>query len=164
MRKELNPGLFGDGNHSSEKLFEKQVGESSQLILEQRIAEVRVHVNTLSDHLAKIVTQINEFIKSSQQKFDRIQQVLQHLEMSDQNLSKDSTHRFNIFQNKLSERKAIDMKVQEMIDRHNSNLKAYEVRLHQVQKVLMEREAQVAGTQALLNEAKLEVARLKKLP
>lgn len=168
MKRELNPALFGDNNLSSEKIFEKQfekqkIDENSQLLLEQRIAEVRVHVNALSDHLAKVITQINEFIKNSQHKFDRIQQALQHLEINDQNLSKDSSQQFNLFQNKLTERKSMDLKIQEMIDRHNSNLKTYEVRLHQMQKILIERETQVTSTQALLNETKLEVARLKKL-
>lgn len=162
MKKELNSGLFGDGNATAEKIFEKRNGENSQLLMEQRIAELRVQMNSLSDHLAKVVSQINEFIKSSHHKFERVQTALQHLEQNDQNLNHESTQKFNSVQNKLTERRTLDTKVQELIDRHNGSLKTYEVRLNQMQKLLAEREAQVMSAQSTLNEAKMEITRLKR--
>ena len=162
MKKELNSGLFGDGNATAEKIFEKRNGENSQLLMEQRIAELRVQMNSLSDHLAKVVSQINEFIKSSHHKFERVQTALQHLEQNDQNLNHESTQKFNSVQNKLTERRTLDMKVQELIDRHNGSLKTYEVRLNQMQKLLAEREAQVMSAQSTLNEAKMAIPRLKR--
>ena len=57
----------------------------------------------------------------------------------------------------------MDQKMQEVIDRHNSVLKGFEVRITHLQKLLSEKDSQVMSAFAALNEAKMEIARLKRL-
>jgi muramoyltetrapeptide carboxypeptidase LdcA involved in peptidoglycan recycling len=64
--------------------------------------------------------------------------------------------------NQLGERKTMEMKMQEVVDRHNSVLRGFEQRLNQMQKVISDKEAQMIHAQAALNEAKMEIARLKR--
>ena len=41
--------------------------------------------------------------------------------------------------------------------------KSFEVRMHHLQRLLSDKEAQLVGAQASLNEVKMELARLKRL-
>lgn len=160
MQKELNPELFGE-SHAKSRVVEATT--SNQLpALEQKIIETRNQVQQLSESLGKIVSQINEFIKSSQVKFDRLNQSILRLENSDHALNAETAQKLSQMHSRLGERKTMDMKVQEMIDRHNSVLRSFEVRMGQMQKVLTEKEAQLLTAQAALNDAKMEIARLKR--
>ena len=160
MQKELNPELFGESPAKS-RVFE-QPAMNQVNVLEQKITETRQQVMAVNDNLAKVVGQINEFIRSSQAKFDRINQALQKLEANDQALNIEAAQKITQIHNRLGERKTMDLKVQEMIDRHNSVLRSYEVRLTQMQKLLSEKEAQLVSAQSALNETKMEIARLKR--
>jgi len=160
MQKELNPELFGE-NHTKSRVFEPQTA-SNISVLEQKVAETRQQVHQISENLNKIVGQINEFIRNSQAKFDRLAQSIQKLEQNDQIINMEAAQKISQLHNRLGDRKTTDLKIQEMIDRHNSVLRSFEVRLGHMQKILNEKDAQVISAQAALNEAKMEIARLKR--
>ncbi len=161
MQKELNPELFGESGAKS-RVFDAPASNHLN-VLEQKIMETRSQIHQLADNLGKVVSQINEFIKGSQVKFDRLQQAVQKLEQNDQMVMADSTQKISALHTRLGERKSMDYKIQEMIDRHNSVLRSYEVRMAQLQKLVTEKEAQLLSAQATLNETKMEIARLKRL-
>jgi len=161
MQKELNPELFGESVGKS-RVFEAPA-QNHLNVLEQKILENRSQIHNLAENVNKIVSQINEFIKSSQVKFDRIQQALQKLDQNDQALSLDATQKITALHTRLGERKSMDYKIQEMMDRHNSVLRSYEVRMNQLQKLVSEKEAQMISAQSALNETKMELARLKRM-
>jgi hypothetical protein len=52
--------------------------------------------------------------------------------------------------------------MQETIDRHNTIMKAFEVRLGQMQKIITEKDEQIKEYQSLLNDAKMELGRIKR--
>ncbi len=161
MQKELNPELFGESGAKS-RVFEAPA-QNHLNVLEQKILENRTQVQQLAESLNRVVSQINEFIKSSQVKFERIQQALQKLDQNDQALSVDATQKITALHTRLGERKSMDYKIQEMMDRHNSVLRSYEVRMTQLQKLVSEKEAQMISAQSALNETKMELARLKRM-
>ena len=160
MQKELNPELFGE-SHAKSRVFE-QPAVNQMGVLEHKVAEARAEVRQISENLAKVVGQINEFIRGSQNKFDRIHQTLQKLEQNGHALNGEAAQKINQIHNRLGERKTMDLKIQEMMDRHNSVLRSFEVRLSQMQKILSEKEAQLVASQSALNETKMEIARLKR--
>lgn len=161
MQKELNPELFGESAGKS-RVFEAPASNHIN-VLEQKILETRGQIQHLAENMNKIVSQVNEFIKSSQVKFERMQQALQKLEQNDQALSVDATQKISALHTRLGDRRSMDYKIQEMIDRHNSVLRSHEVRMAQLQKLVSEKEAQAIAAQSALNEAKMEIARLKRL-
>lgn len=160
MQKELNPELFGE-SHAKSRVFEPQAINNVS-VLEQKVAETRQQIHQVSENLNKIVGQINEFIRNSQNKFDRLAQSIQKLEQNDQVLNMEAAQKISQLHSRLGERKTTDLKIQEMIDRHNNVLRSFEVRLSHMQKILNEKDAQVISAQAALNEAKMEIARLKR--
>ncbi len=160
MQKELNPELFGETNTKSRVLETKA---PNQLIgMEQKVSETRGQIYQLSENLSKIVSQINEFMKSSQLKFERLNASVQRLEQGHQALNTEAVQKLGQLHNRFAERKTMDLKIQEMMDRHNSVLRSFEMRLGQMHKVLTEKEAQLLQSQSALNDAKMEIARLKR--
>jgi hypothetical protein len=75
----------------------------------------------------------------------------------------ESGQKISQLNQKLTERKSLEMKVQEMVDRHNNVIKSFEVRMGQLQKLLAEKDAMLVSAQATLNDAKMEITRLKRL-
>lgn len=165
MQKELNPELFGESLTGRTRVMDATASHSHQPmeLLEKKYLELKDQMGQMVDHLSRIAFQTNESLKQQQSKFEKIHLYLQKLEQNDHSISMEASQRIQSLQAKLGDRKLMDQKIQEMIDRHNSILKSYEVRLNQLQKLIADKDAQLLSAQASLNEAKMEIARLKRL-
>jgi chromosome segregation ATPase len=165
MQKELNPELFGSGVVGQSRYKENETPNSHRAVqqTEQKIAEVRAQMKGLTEQMAYLTSQVNEYIRSSQGRLEKMNSGVKQLEMSQESLRQETGQRLSMAHQRLNERKSMDMKMQELIDRHNSVLRSFEVRLHHMQKLMAEKDAQMIATQATLNEAKMEIARLKRL-
>lgn len=166
MHKELNPELFGEKKIAKSPAMEA-VGTlnstGSYLNTDRQIFELKAQNQALADQMNKIVGTVNELIKSSNAKFERQQALLTRLEQSHNGLATEAGQKITQLSQRVNERKSLDLKVQEMVDRHNNVIKSFEVRMNHLQKLLAEKEAQMISCQAALNEAKMEIARLKRL-
>lgn len=166
MNKELNPELFGEKKIARNPAMDAASsvpGANSYLNTDRQIFELKAQNQALADQLNKIVGTVNELIKSSNTRFEKQHQLLQRLEQSHNGLALEAGQKLSHISQKVNERKSLDMKVQEMVDRHNNVVKSFEVRMNHLQKLLAEKEAQMVSSQAALNEAKMEIARLKRL-
>lgn len=165
MQKELNPELFGE-NISKSRVVDNsssQKPNSQQVALEGKISETRSQLHQLGESLTSVVNQVNDFIKGSQGKFERLNQSVLRLEQNDQAMNLETAQKLSQINNKLGERKIMDLKIQEMVDRHNSVLRSFEVRFNQMQKLMADKETLLVSAQSALNEAKMEISRLKRL-
>ena len=54
-------------------------------------------------------------------------------------------------------------KINELVDRHNQMIQAFETRMIKMQRVINEQELQLHNSKAALNEARREIEKLKKL-
>jgi hypothetical protein len=170
MQKELNPELFGEKKTAKSSSINSMEGSSSALgsnnnylNTDRQIFELKAQNQMLTDQINKIVGTVNELIKSSNSKFDRQQALLTRLEQSHNGLALEAGQKISQLSQKVNERKSLDLKVQEMVDRHNNVIKSFEVRMNHLQKLLAEKEAQMLASQAALNETKMEIARLKRI-
>lgn len=167
MSKELNPELFGEKkavkNSTLDSVATLTSHNTNFLATDRQIFELKAQNQALVEQLNKIVGTVNDLIKNSNVKFDRHQQLLSRLEQSHNGFAVEAGQKISQLAAKVNERKGLDMKVQEMVDRHNNVIKSFEVRMNHLQKLLAEKEAQVLSSQAALNECKMEIARLKRL-
>ena len=165
MQKELNPELFGENLAKSRVVdnVQSQPPNGPLLAMEGKIAETRSQLHQLGESLTSVVNQVNEFIKGSQGKFERLNQVVKRLEQNDQAINLEAAQKISQISSRLGERKTMDLKIQEMVDRHNSVLRSFEVRFNQMQKLMSDKEAMLVSAQAALNDAKMEISRLKRL-
>lgn len=164
MSKELDPSLFGEGAWASPRGLEKtKTGFDAVAHVEQKIADMRVQHRELKEEMARLASHLDEFKHSSNTKFDRLAQQIARLEGLQAKVHQEVTTRVSQIHSRLGERQSVDMKVQEMIDRHQAMLRSAEMRMQQMQKILAEKEAQMMSAQMSLNDARIEIARLKRL-
>lgn len=161
MAKTLRTELFQSPAHSSG--FSGQPNTLQNSLMEQRYLDLRSQVSILSEQMAKMVTQVNEWNRATKAQFEKMQGLIQQLADNDQALSHETAQRMTQLHSRIGERQNVDAKIQEMVDRHNTVLKSYELRMLQMNRLIQEKEAQVVSAQAALNETKMELARLKRL-
>ncbi|MCX7977382.1 MAG: hypothetical protein N2578_00090 [Bdellovibrionaceae bacterium] len=166
MQKELNPEIFGERKVSSSHPagISPVSGVAPEIFnIDKQIFDLREHLRQIRAEYEGFRSQIIETSKSLSLKIDRLAQQILRLESSHNGLAQETANRLNALQSRLHERRSIDAKVQELVDRHTNILKTYEVRMNHLQKLLAEKEEQFVQAQAALNEAKMEIARLKRL-
>lgn len=178
MNKELNPELFGDawtGRQGQTKLLDLTTSASTSasatagsetanfLNTDRQILELRQQIGQMAEELRKLSAQTGEFMKTSHLRIEKLVQQLHKLEQGHNGLVQETGQRMTQIGQRFAERKSMDAKIQEMVDRHTNVIKSFEVRMHHLQRLLTEKEGQLVGAQAAINEAKMEIARLKRL-
>jgi chromosome segregation ATPase len=166
MQKELNPNLFPnlktkrEGTNESlpalEVIYEKALAASEEVRL------LRTQLNRLQDQMTRMGTHLTENSKSQQVKFDRLGQSLTRIDQNHSEMIREINEKLATVNGKLAERKAYEFKSQEVIEQQAQMLKSYEARIMKLQKILNEKEAQITTMSGFLNEAKMELARLKR--
>lgn len=166
MDKELSPELFGESSTVRRRPEAREAvsfDDGGFLDLDRQILELRQQMSRAGEETAKLTSRLTEMTKDNQLRMDRLAQQLQRLELSHNGLVNEAGQRITMINQRLSERKSMDQKIQELMDRHAQTIKSFEVRMQQMQRLLAEKESQAMSTQAALNEAKMEIARLKRL-
>jgi branched-subunit amino acid aminotransferase/4-amino-4-deoxychorismate lyase len=167
MQKELNPELFGEKKSATPARREGMIPSAPStdpvhLNTDRQIFEIKNQLLSMNDQLKQLTQAMTESNKTTNGKLERNQQHMSRLETSHNGLAVETGQKLQQINTKLAERKALDLKIQEMVDRHNNVIKSFEVRLNHMQKLLAEKEAMAAAAQTALNEAKMEIARLKR--
>lgn len=155
--RELNPELFGE-----KRLVTDAAPTLGERALEPDFLDVDRQILELKNQQSKSQVQTADFVKSTNAKLERMQQMVSRLEASHNGLAQELASRIHQMQGRIVERASYDEKTQEMIDRHGQIMKSFEVRMQQLQRILAEKESQLSTTLQALNEAKLEIARLKR--
>jgi DNA repair exonuclease SbcCD ATPase subunit len=173
MQRELNPELFGEGKSARTARTEATPGAAvaptgapettTFLNLDRQVLEMRQLLATLGEELRKVAAQSQEFMKTSHLKLERLQQQVMRLEQSHNGMAQEAGQKFHMLSQRMGERKALDQKIQDMVDRHTQVIKSFEVRMSHLQRLLTEKEAQFMNAQTALNEMKMELSRLKRL-
>lgn len=168
MQRELNPDLFGEKRLGPETaaapaFVADNPLEPSFLDIDRQILDIKNHLQKLDENDRRQQGQVSDFVKSTNIKIERLHQLISRLETSHNGLAQEIAQRLTNMQQRIVERASYDEKTQEMIDRHNQIIKSFEVRMNQMQKILQEKENILTAAMVALNDAKAEIARLKRL-
>lgn len=165
MKKELNYNFFDlNGSVPVKPVFLESESPNWNFVQEQEKAiDSAPPTSNNHEELNELKVEILEIQKTSKLKSDRFNQSLLRLENHQSQMSADISEKFALLLQKLTEQKKYDQKVQDIVDRHNNLLKGYEVRLNQMQKLLMQKEQDYVEATTTLKELKAEIARLKRL-
>lgn len=168
MKKELNYDFFDiDGSVSAKPAFNQPPPANWNFAQDQdKIAINSVSTPEISgqeSEIADLKMEITEIQKASKLRTDRYNLSLQRLEAQQTQMANDIADKFALLLQKFNEQKKYDQKVQDIVDRHNNLLKGYEVRMNQMQKLLMQKEQDYSEAVTSLKELKAEIARLKRL-
>lgn len=164
MKKELMPGLFSDQNEPM-LAGHKFVTDISSLELSS--VGPAADVKRLEKRVDGLTTETkNHFIemsKQTQSKFEVTHQKLTALDSKFEALAADLRSKYSSLSGKVTERNLVDMKTQALVDRHTQIMRQFEQRVSQLQKVIEEQEFMLMNYRGYLDEAKKEIARLKRL-
>lgn len=165
MRKELNPGLFDNEQEGFVRsrapgTFEITGAELSALNPTSEVRRIEKRVENIT-HEARVKHE--ELIKSVQGRFEQFVQKLSALESKFEALSQDLRGKHSNLSGKVTERHMTDMKTQALIDRHTQLLRQFETRVAGLQRVIEEQEYQIMNYKSALEDARKDIARMKRL-
>ncbi len=183
MHRELNPNLFGnkattDRQSSSHGFEPSHVSSPSQTSagmpkvpgpippefkqLEAHVHALKMQVQASEKRGEMMHTQMQELLRSSTSRFERVSHAINRLESSTAAQIQELNAKYAGIASKLNERRVQDAKIQEMVDRHNHIVRNFENRLVHLQRVLSEQEMQLLNASAALEDARHEISRLKR--
>ncbi len=162
MRKELNPGLFNEGisDFRSSPVYEIIGAELSSLNPSSEIKRIEKRLENI---VQESRVKHEELIKSVQTRFEMFVQKQASLESQFEALSQDLRSKHSSLSGKVTERHLTDMKTQALIDRHTQLLRQFEQRVASLQRVIEEQEYQIMNYKSALEDARKEIARMKRL-
>ncbi|OYZ22221.1 MAG: hypothetical protein B7Y39_07960 [Bdellovibrio sp. 28-41-41] len=168
MKKELNYTFFDiNAGLPAKPVFNQPPPANWNFAQDQeKLALTSVPTPEISgnqNEMADVKMEIIEIQKASKLRTDRYNLSLQRLEAQQNQMANDISEKFALLLQKMNEQKKYDQKVQDIVDRHNNLLKGYEVRLNQMQKLLMQKEQDYVEAVTSLKELKAEIGRLKRL-
>jgi chromosome segregation ATPase len=181
MQKQLNPDLFGSEKRKGDNpsigqgpvgaphIGRKNYAPTVQWVDDSvanrgaKAAENTAENQQLRAQLEDLQNKFLEYQKINQTRFERYNQAITQLQESMQILVGEWTQKITSLHNKLSDRQSLDNKMHEAVDRHNTILKACEVRMGHLQKSLNGKDEKLKETQATLNAVKMELASYKRV-
>jgi archaellum component FlaC len=162
MRRELNPQLFQQPKDSAGlTVQELHRIDSDYRELETQVLTSKTHVQGLDRKVVQVQAQFEELSKSVQTRLERMNQQLSRLDSAQSQGVQETAAQYAALAGKITERKVSDIKIQEMIDRHNTLVASFENRLTHVTRLLSEQEMKLHNSAAALEEARQEIARLR---
>lgn len=183
--RELNPQLFGAPTQSVEPktlAADPRVPASSLMAaapaeeaarrvpyapvdvkaMEAQLTSLRLALGSMEKRTETLGFKMEELARTVHARLERFSQAIVRVEDSMNKSNQDSSQKFAMVAAKVNERKITDMKVQELVDRHNSIIRNFENRLLSMQRLVSEQEMSLHNAQAALDEARNEISRLKR--
>ena len=163
MQRELNPQIFGNLPKPEPKAADPVSFLPNEVKnLESQIHQLRGLLVQIEKRVEKMQTAIDESLKLTHSRMERLTQSFNRLESSHNQIQQDVQSRFSQLAGKVNERRLTETKMQDMLDRHNELVRNFENRLLHSQRVSTEQEHQLLNTHAALEEARQEINRLKR--
>jgi chromosome segregation ATPase len=182
MHRELNPHLFGSKSGGDkpaastpgpfDPLLPSQTSSGMPKIpnsippevkqLETQVQALKLQLQSSEKRSEVLIAQLQELSRSTTSRFERVSQALTRLESSAAQQFQEINSKYAGLASKVNERKVQDAKIQEMLDRHNLIVRNFENRLTHLQRVISEQEMHLLNASAALEDARQEIARLKR--
>jgi hypothetical protein len=173
MSRELNKELFGSRSTPTAEsqpirrpgvplAIEFEVREEDWRLLKSQVDYLKKKNQEIESKLEVMQTKNNELLQSAKTRIERLGAATQRLEEAGKLKFQDVASKMSALVSKVTERKASDTKIEEMISRHNQAIQAFELRTQQLQKLISEQEMQLMNHRSALLEAHRELTRLKR--
>lgn len=132
-------------------------------VLEAQVQQIKAVLGQFERRLDQLTAKQNELARDSQSRLDRLDNQMIRLEDGISRLTNDTSQRVAALAARINERKVNDAKVQDLVDRHNIMVRNFENRLSAMQKLAADQEQALLSAFAALEDARAELARLKRM-
>lgn len=168
MRREIFPGLFQEGSRS--ETFHELVpsGMNSpvagmELQSLNPLSESRRLEKKIEALVGETRAKQEEVQKGMIQRYEHFLGKLNNLESRFDALAADLRQKYSHLSSKTTEGNLSNLKTQALVDKHTHVLRQFESRTTQLTRVIEEQEFQLMNYKSALDEARKEIAKLKKL-
>lgn len=166
MQKQLNPDLFGNDSQmgfvSNERANSNPASFDHILNLDNKMADLRVQLTQIKEAVSQLKSDQQITQKSNQGQMEQMLRAIKILEQNDQTLAQQNQMKNQHLSQKLADYKNIEVKLKEMMDRHQMVLRSYDLKIQQLQQLMHDKENLIISFQGSLQEARNEIARLKR--
>lgn len=170
--RELNKQIFQDGGEAkvvpqssqrTSQAKEYSIDSTDLQIIAVQIEQLKKRVKELDERASKTSSRLEELAQASRLKFDKVNSTFLRIEDVVKRKILELTEKIGTFSAKVTAAKFSEHKINELVDRHNQMIQAFETRMIKMQRVINEQELQLHNSKAALNEARREIEKLKKL-
>ncbi len=154
MQKEINPKLFA----AKDLEFRESRAESRVDRIVERGESIKVE-----SRLQQVQDQVTELSKTTTLKVERLSQRVSQLESRMDQVFQELRAKYATISGRLTERSLNEAEIEALMERHNQIIRTFENRMSQLQKFCESQQMQLMSAQASLEEARRDLARLKKL-
>lgn len=161
MARSLNPNIF-ESRTPAAPAADPMMPEQKLLKEIESNDQLRRRVRELESQNVQLVQKIDKVSQMFEQKSIQQTQALKVLEERFKESLQELARQNAMLASKVSERKMADVKIQELVDRHNQLVQNFEVRLTGAQKISAEQERKLSGYQSTIDEILREI-RLRKI-
>lgn len=171
MSRELNKELFDRASAPSSQTSAKspymapefEIREEDWKILVNQVEMLKRKNGELDAKISQLGSRTSDLLNTAKTRIERVASATQRLEDFAKAKFQEMSSKYSQVSGKLTESKVNDHKIEELIGRHNQALQSFEMRIHQLKKVIGEQELQLANSRAALKDAQREIARMKRL-
>lgn len=165
MQKELNPQLFPKPTRlTAEEMMSPPVEAMLNKVVTaaEEVQVLRRQVLRLQEQVTKLSSMFVEQNKSQILKADRWMQALNRLEQSQASYAKENNEKIAQLSSRLTEKRGMELKAHELVEQQNNMLKSFEDRFQKLQKANSEKDIQINMITGQLQEAIIELNRLRR--
>lgn len=157
MSRQIHPGLFGEQSDVTQS-----VSSFEPLGLFEH-SQPSLKLDEIEERLRTMRFEIEQFVKSSTLRNEKIAQKLQLHENKISELIKDANEKFAYLAGKLKEMHKSEMKVEALLERHNQIIHNFESRLSQSQRIIENQGLQLIKQTEIIDDARRQIEKLKRL-
>ena len=156
MSRQIHPGIFSDAS----QVPGATTGLYEPLPLLDAAAPDMHQVQEL---IQKHRFEVDQSLKSMGLRLEKALTRMQSLEDKLNQIVGEVKERLSFVTARVRERQTLDARAENVIDRHNQIIQSFELKMSQAQKVIDNQALQLAKQQDLLDEARRQLERLKKV-
>ena len=157
MSRQINPGVFGDTFGST------GVTHSFEPLPLIDHSDTGPALDELAEKIEKQKYETEQTLKSI---CLRLEKAIQKTGLLDDRLNyivKEINERLTYMMSRMKEKSFSDTKIEALIERHNQIVHSFELRISQSQKVIENQALQLSTQQALIDDARRQIEKLKRL-
>lgn len=163
MNKELNPALFSQQAMEPSRETNSTLTFDPGLVFRSDRHIDKIEHRKLEERVALINDRSQEALKTMSLKTEKLVQKHLYLEQRLDALIGESRAKYAQLSGKLTEKGLHEVEIQSLLERHNQLVRNFESRLGQMQKVVDSQQMQLMNYASALEDARREIAKLKRL-
>jgi len=148
MYRHLKPDIFSNPTSrdpNENKVLEKNSSFEADLVLRQTLTLMKRKIGELEAKIVGLNGQIVNLQSTMVKGLERTQGRQSRLEIVVKDVSQNLGEKISNLFGKLTEKRANDSKIQQMLDRHNLLVQKFELQMYQMQKVISEQDLKLSS-------------------